>query len=85
MASCLLLFLTVKHLNQTNNSLIDSYSLIPGENDCYYGTLLPTLESLMSKTLALRAGLSQLTVDLPDVIVQVSRVYCVCVCVCETY
>jgi len=58
-------------LNQTSNSFIDSHSFIPGENDCYYGNLLPTLESLMSKTLALRPGLSEMMANLPDVIVQV--------------
>lgn len=31
----------------------------------------------MSKTLALRAGLSEITADLPDVIVQVGRMYSV--------
>ncbi|KTF90058.1 hypothetical protein cypCar_00037318 [Cyprinus carpio] len=43
---------------------------LQGENDCYYGNLLPTLESLMSKTLALRPGLSEMMANLPDVIVQ---------------
>ncbi|XP_073694418.1 uncharacterized protein [Garra rufa] len=43
---------------------------LQGENDCYYGNLLPTLESLMSKTLALRPGLSEMMAKLPDVIVQ---------------
>lgn len=44
---------------------------LQGEDYCYYGCLLPTLESLMSKTLAKRAGLSRMTAGLPDVIVQV--------------
>ncbi|XDV45301.1 hypothetical protein PO909_013419 [Leuciscus waleckii] len=43
---------------------------LQGENDCYYGNLLPTLESLMSKTLALRPGLSEMMANLPDVVVQ---------------
>lgn len=71
------IFFVVKHLNETSNSIIDSYSFIPGENDCCYGNLLSTMESLMSKTLALRAGLSEMTADLPDVIVQVGRMYSV--------
>ncbi|KAI4805082.1 hypothetical protein KUCAC02_009715, partial [Chaenocephalus aceratus] len=32
---------------------------------CYYETLLPTLETLMSRTLALQNGLSRMTANLP--------------------
>ncbi|KAL7386545.1 hypothetical protein ABVT39_010018 [Epinephelus coioides] len=40
------------------------------QGDSYYGALLPTLETLMSRTLALQHGLSRMTADLPGVIVQ---------------
>ncbi|KAI4820232.1 hypothetical protein KUCAC02_028216 [Chaenocephalus aceratus] len=44
--------------------------ILQGEDNCYYGTLLPTLETLMSRTLALQNGLSRMTANLPGVIVQ---------------
>lgn len=44
--------------------------ILQGEDNCYFGTLLPTLEILMSRTLALRDEL-RMTASLPDVIVQV--------------
>lgn len=47
--------------------------ILQGEENCYYGSLLPTLENLMSRTLALQNGLSRMTADLPGVIVQVSQ------------
>lgn len=47
--------------------------ILQGEENCYYGSLLPTLETLMSRTLALQNGLSRMTADLPGVIVQVSQ------------
>uniref|UniRef100_A0A672F911 BED-type domain-containing protein n=1 Tax=Salarias fasciatus TaxID=181472 RepID=A0A672F911_SALFA len=46
---------------------------LQGEDYCYYDCLLPTLESLMSKTLAKRAGLSRMTAGLPDVIAVKTR------------
>ncbi|XDV25468.1 hypothetical protein PO909_029384 [Leuciscus waleckii] len=42
--------------------------ILQGEDNCYFGTLLPTLEILMSRTLALRDEL-RMTASLPDVIV----------------
>lgn len=39
--------------------------------DCPYGTLLPTLEVLMQRTLAVKDALSSMTAGLPDAIVQV--------------
>ncbi|KAL2101773.1 hypothetical protein ACEWY4_003534 [Coilia grayii] len=45
--------------------------ILQGEDNCYYGSLLPTLKTLMSRTLALQNGLSRMTAGLPDVIVQV--------------
>ncbi|XP_038159718.1 uncharacterized protein LOC119795679 [Cyprinodon tularosa] len=38
--------------------------------DCPYGTLLPTLEVLMQRTLAVKDALSTMTAGLPDAIVQ---------------
>lgn len=47
--------------------------ILQGEDNCYYGSLLPTLETLMSRMLALQNGLSRMTAGLPGVIVQVSQ------------
>lgn len=44
-------------------------------DECTYGALLPTLTSLMSKTLAMKDGLSRMTASLPDVIVQVRLLF----------
>ncbi|KAL4008630.1 hypothetical protein ACER0C_002482 [Sarotherodon galilaeus] len=44
-------------------------NILQGEDHCFYGTLLPTLESLMTKTLAIKNGL-QILVELPDAVVQ---------------
>lgn len=41
------------------------------QGDCPYGTLLPTLEVLMQKTLDVKDALSSMTAGLPDAIVQV--------------
>ncbi|KAL7848945.1 hypothetical protein SRHO_G00205680 [Serrasalmus rhombeus] len=46
--------------------------ILQGEDNCYYGTLLPTLETLMMKTLELKSGL-QILVDLPEAIVPLCR------------
>lgn len=48
---------------------------LQGEDNCYYGSLLPTLEILMSKTLALQNGLSGTTAGLHNVILQVCLFY----------
>ncbi|CAM4635836.1 unnamed protein product [Leuciscus chuanchicus] len=50
--------------------LAAALDILQGEDDCYYGTLLPTLEILMSKLLALKDGLSQMTAGMPGAIVQ---------------
>ena len=42
--------------------------ILQGE-DTFYGTLQPTLEVLMAKTLAMKNGLSPMTTGLPEVIV----------------
>lgn len=44
--------------------------ILQGEDNCYLGTLLPTLETLMMKTCELKSGL-QILVDLPEAIVEV--------------
>ena len=44
--------------------------ILQGEDTCFYGTLLPTLEILMAKTLAVKNGLSKMTGELPDIIVK---------------
>ncbi|CAL8249754.1 unnamed protein product [Boreogadus saida] len=42
---------------------------LPGEDNCFYGTLLPTLETLISKTMDLKSGL-QILGDLPEAVVK---------------
>lgn len=44
--------------------------ILQGENNCVHGTLLPTLETLIFKTLDLKSGL-QILVDLPEAVVTV--------------
>uniref|UniRef100_A0A672FKG4 BED-type domain-containing protein n=1 Tax=Salarias fasciatus TaxID=181472 RepID=A0A672FKG4_SALFA len=44
--------------------------ILQGEDNCFYGTLLPTLETLIFKTLELKSGL-QILIDLPEAIVTV--------------
>ena len=46
---------------------------LQGETTCYYGTLQPTLESLIERTMALQDGLSQMTAALPGAIVAAVR------------
>ncbi|KAL7380806.1 hypothetical protein ABVT39_024395 [Epinephelus coioides] len=43
---------------------------LQGEDNCYYGSLLPVLEILMSETLALQNRLSRMTAGLPNAILQ---------------
>lgn len=45
--------------------------ILQGEDNCFYGTLLPTLETLISKTLDLKTGL-QILGDLPEAVVKVN-------------
>uniref|UniRef100_A0A672FIA0 HAT C-terminal dimerisation domain-containing protein n=1 Tax=Salarias fasciatus TaxID=181472 RepID=A0A672FIA0_SALFA len=49
--------------------------ILQGEDHCYYGALLPTLESLMSRTVALKPGLSRMTAGLADAIVEAGLFY----------
>ncbi|KAF7705749.1 hypothetical protein HF521_021035, partial [Silurus meridionalis] len=48
--------------------------ILQGEENCYYGTLLPTIEVLMSKLLEIKEGLIIAT-GLPDAIVQVRNIH----------
>ncbi|KAI7813886.1 putative zinc finger BED domain-containing protein 4-like, partial [Triplophysa rosa] len=43
--------------------------ILQGEETCFYGTLQPTLEILLAKTLAMQNGLSQMTTGLPEITV----------------
>ncbi|KAL7402421.1 hypothetical protein ABVT39_014752 [Epinephelus coioides] len=43
--------------------------ILQGEDNCFYGTLIPTLESLMTRTLEMKNGL-QILVGLPDAVIQ---------------
>ena len=45
------------------------------QGDCPYGTLLPTLEVLMQKTLTVKDALSRMTAGLPNVIVEVCSIF----------
>ncbi|KAL4001427.1 interleukin 8 [Sarotherodon galilaeus] len=47
--------------------------ILQGEENCYFGILLPTLEILISRTLALQDEL-KLTASLPDIIVKAIKV-----------
>lgn len=44
--------------------------ILQGKDNCFYGTLIPTLETLISKTLDLKSGL-QILGDLPEAVVKV--------------
>lgn len=44
--------------------------ILQGEDHCFHGTLLPTLETLIFKTLQLKSGL-HILIDLPEAIVTV--------------
>ncbi|KAI7798529.1 hypothetical protein IRJ41_005816 [Triplophysa rosa] len=72
--------LGIKCLNERENLFLQEYctmmkpltvalDILQGD-ECTYGDLLPTLTSLMSKTLALKDYLSRMTASLPDVIVK---------------
>ena len=51
-------------------SLTVALDILQGEDNCFYGTLLPTLETLISKTLDLKSGL-QILGDLAEAVVKV--------------
>ncbi|XP_073725966.1 uncharacterized protein [Misgurnus anguillicaudatus] len=64
-------YLFLKEYCAVLKPLATALDILQGEDHCYYGTILPTLEVLMSKTLALKSGLSAMTSGLPEAIVQV--------------
>lgn len=51
-------------------ALTVALDILQGEDNCFHGTLLPTIETLMLKAEALQSGL-QILRDLPDAIVTV--------------
>ena len=73
--------LQMKCINEREHQVLKEYcvvmkpltvalDILQGEDNCFYGTLLPTLETLMSKTLDLKKHLAILD-GLPEAIVQV--------------
>ncbi|KAK0143022.1 hypothetical protein N1851_018863 [Merluccius polli] len=76
--------LGIKFLNEREYQFLKEYctvmkpltvalDILQGD-ECTYGVLLPTLTSLMSKTLALKDDLSRMTASLPDVIVKLYHI-----------
>ena len=57
--------------------------ILQGEENCFYGTILPTLEALMAKTLDLKDSLSRMTSGLLDVIVEVKLCVHLFFCFCS--
>lgn len=51
-----------------------SLDILQGEESCYYGTLLPIIEVLMSKLLEIKEGLIIAT-GLPEAIVQIRNIH----------
>ncbi|XP_041824825.1 uncharacterized protein LOC121644391 [Melanotaenia boesemani] len=64
------------------NPLSVALDILQGEENCFYGTLLPTLESLMTKTLEVKNGL-QILVGLPDAVIQAVKTRFAPVLECE--
>lgn len=60
--------LGIKGFTDQEHQFLKEYCVVM--KNCFYGTLLPTLEILMSKMLSMKASLSKMTAELPDVIVQ---------------
>lgn len=56
--------------------------ILQGEENCFYGTILPTLVALMAKTLDLKDSLSRMASGLPDVIVEVKLFVRLFFCFC---
>lgn len=63
----------LKEYCTVSKPLAAALDILQGDDDCYYGTLLPTLEILMLKLLAMKDGLSQMTAGMPEAIVQVNK------------
>ena len=45
-----------------------SLDILQGEDNCFYGTLLPTLETVIKKLVAVKPNLSSMTIELPGAI-----------------
>lgn len=58
-------------------------NILQGEENCFYGTILPTLEALMATTLDLKDSLSRMTSGLPDDIVEVQLFVHLLFCFCS--
>ncbi|XP_061566628.1 uncharacterized protein LOC133454792 [Cololabis saira] len=65
-------YLVIREYCTVMKPLTMALDVLQGEKNCFYGTLLPTLQSLMHKTLELKKDL-QILVGLPDAIVQSIR------------
>ena len=53
--------------------LARSLEILQGEDNCFYGTLLPTLETVIKKLVAVKPNLSSMTIGLPDAIEEAIR------------
>lgn len=62
--------LFIKEYCTVMKPLTVALDILQGEDNCFYGTLLPTLETLITKTHDLRSGL-QILKDLPDAVIHV--------------
>ena len=51
--------------------LTQALDILQGENNCFHGMILPTLESMIIRTLQIKKDVSRMTSGLPDVIVEV--------------
>ncbi len=64
----------LKEYCATMKPLTVALDILQGDENCYFGTLLPTLETLMSKTLEVKDSLTVAT-GLPEAIVQVRNIH----------
>ena len=67
----------VKEYCQVVKPLTIALDILQGEDNCFHGTILPTLDALMARTLGLKDTLSRVPASLPDFIVEVIIKYCV--------
>ena len=54
-------------------SVVRSLDILQGEDNCFYVTLLPTLETVIKKLVAVKSNLSSMTIALPDAIEEAIR------------
>ena len=55
--------------------LTRALDILQGEDNCYHGMILPTIESMIIRTLEIKKDVSRMTSGLPDVIVEVNIVF----------